>query len=203
MIEKISMDEGNQTPGQFYDLPSNQKGSQKSPFLILVVIMIIGILLFAGYSVLKSRGKKETTTVVPNHTPTPTLTATPTPTINPSVTIKITPTTKASPTISKNTTGGATNNDRSTITVEILNGSGAPGAANKAKTILTGLGYKVVNTGNADSFNYEKTVIQVKSTKSNLLPLLKKDLSSTYTIGDASSSLANSTAGARIIIGKQ
>src|SRR3990167_9003906 len=85
---------------------------------------------------------------------------------------------------------------------EFQNGSGEAGVAGKAAGILKDLGY-LASTGNADNFNYSNVTIQVKSTKSDYLALLKKDLSASYTIGSSSSDLsATSSADALVIIGK-
>ena len=97
----------------------------------------------------------------------------------------------------------ATGLDRSTLSVEVQNGSGVTGAASKGSDILKSFGYKVSAIGNADNENYENATIQVKSTKSNYLALLKKDLGFSYTVGTTSADLEpSSTADALVIIGK-
>jgi len=69
--------------------------------------------------------------------------------------------------------------------------------------VLKSFGYKITSTGNADNYNYENVTIQVKSTKSNFLALLKKDLGFSYTVGSASADLSSdSTSDALVIIGK-
>ena len=45
------------------------------------------------------------------------------------------------------------------VTVEILNGCGQPGAAAAAGALLAEAGFKVLNTANADSFSYQRTII--------------------------------------------
>ncbi len=44
-------------------------------------------------------------------------------------------------------------------TVEVRNGSGAIGAAGVAAEILSESGFKIADTGNADSFEYHTTLI--------------------------------------------
>ncbi|MEK7517575.1 MAG: LytR C-terminal domain-containing protein, partial [Patescibacteria group bacterium] len=96
----------------------------------------------------------------------------------------------------------ATDN-RSKLSVSIMNGSGETGAATKASDFLKGLGYNVVSVGNADREDYQNTKIQVKSNKSEFLSLLKNDLSKNYTIGETSSDLPESSPeDALVIIGK-
>lgn len=54
------------------------------------------------------------------------------------------------------------------IKVEVLNGSGLPGIAHRIAKELELQGFEIVNIGNADNFNYEKTKIVVCSKKINL-----------------------------------
>lgn len=44
-------------------------------------------------------------------------------------------------------------------TVEVLNGTASTGLASRTADLLRGFGYDVINIGNADSFDYEKTEI--------------------------------------------
>ena len=53
--------------------------------------------------------------------------------------------------------------DVSKYTVEVLNGSGAIGAASGAKDVLTKAKFNVVKTGNAGRYDYKSTVIQAKA----------------------------------------
>lgn len=114
--------------------------------------------------------------------------------------------TKANPTAAeKQTTSSvdsATGLDRAGLTVDILNGSGVSGAASKMSSFLKDLGYSIGSTGNADNFDYTNVTIQVKSGMSKYLPLLKKDIGSSYTVGDTNTALASGSADAVIIIGK-
>ena len=75
--------------------------------------------------------------------------ATPTPTSSP------TPTTAATPVPEPV--------DVSEYSVQVLNGSGAIGAASAGENILTQAGFEVVAAGNAANYNFETTVIQAKS----------------------------------------
>jgi LCP family protein required for cell wall assembly len=47
----------------------------------------------------------------------------------------------------------------SSVTIEVLNGSGVPGAADDAAYRLSGRGYKVVNGGNAPNFNFFESAV--------------------------------------------
>ena len=60
--------------------------------------------------------------------------------------------------------------------VEILNGSGEPGVAAAAGEALKQQGFEVTRQENADSFDYEKTVIEFKSGKKGTAELAKSVL---------------------------
>lgn len=115
--------------------------------------------------------------------------AKPTPTVTPTIAPTASPTPQA---------------DRSKLKVEILNGSGKAGVASTMKTVLEGKGYVVAGTGNAQNYDYAKTEIQVKAEQSVYLPVLQADLSGSYSIGSASSTLKSSLPyDAVVIVGKE
>lgn len=67
--------------------------------------------------------------------------------------------------------------------VQVLNGSGKIGEANKAKALLVKAGFKVSDTGNAATFDFTDTIIQVSnSVPSEVLDNLKSALSSAYSV---------------------
>lgn len=218
MIQKDMEDESVSPIKQFYNISGSSNSSSPKRKIrlsrILITILIIFVLGGTGFAITQAfknsnQKKIERSTIAPTPTTTPIPTETPSPTpdvsITPSPSAKITPSTKISPSPSgKITPSAGTTATQGKLTVEVLNGSGTAGAGKKAANILTGLGYTVSSTGNADNFDYTNTVIQVKSTKSASLAQLKKDLSGTYTIGTATSDLPASTAtDARVIVGKQ
>lgn len=93
--------------------------------------------------------------------------------------------------------------NRAELSVAVENGSGVVGAAGKAANILKSLGYKVASTSNADNYDYKDITLKVKSGASEYLTLLKKDLSTDYTIGTTGTDLsASASADALVIIGK-
>lgn len=69
---------------------------------------------------------------------------------------------------------------RDGLKIQVLNGSGISGAAGKAKTLLEGLGYTSVDTGNALSSNFVKTEVAYKESAKEYLDLIIKDLSKEY-----------------------
>ena len=193
-------DSSTQSPISQFNYQSPQSGGKSKKFLKLIIFAIIVIGLIWGIQKLFFGGSKEEKTVAITPTPTeyqfPTDTPAPSPTgaLEPTVT----PTSKA-----VNPVDSATGLDRSTLSVEVQNGSGETGVASKGSDVLKGFGYKVIGTGNADNFDYQNTTIKVKSTKTNFLSLLKKDLGFSYTVGSTSADLASSsTADALVIVGK-
>ncbi|MGI5826423.1 MAG: LytR C-terminal domain-containing protein [Patescibacteria group bacterium] len=77
--------------------------------------------------------------------------------------------------------------ERSELKIKILNGSGVSGLAGKAKDLLEDKGYGEIATGNADSFDYEETTVQIKEEKNLFLDLLIEDLSEDYLVSTDSS----------------
>ncbi len=93
------------------------------------------------------------------------------------------------------------NLDKSKLSITVLNGSGKVGVASAMQTILENDGYTVSSIGNADNYNYTETEIHVSPDNQDYLPLLKKDLSGSYTIGTADTNYSGS--GAEVIVGAQ
>lgn len=65
---------------------------------------------------------------------------------------------------------------KSELKIQVLNGSGTAGKASELKTILSKKGYQEIITGNADSYDYTLTEIQVKKSKSQAATMIKEDL---------------------------
>ena len=201
-----------ETPSEFsrsrrsylYDTPKNGGNSKKIFIIVGIIILLLGIggTIFA----LKNSGKKAEIAITPTPTQEPIPTDTPSPTPEESGTP--TPTKKATPTPSKKVTPTPSKTadksglDRSLLSIAVKNGGGVPGAGSKMSDKLKALGYNVTGAGNADNFDYEKTVIQVKATKKEYLDQLKKDLGSDYTLGTTSATLTGSSADAIVIVGK-
>ena len=193
-------DSSTQSPVSQFNYQSPEPPGRSKKFLKLIIFAIIVIGLIWGIQKLFFGASREEKKVAITPTPTeyqfPTDTPSPSPTgaLEPTVT----PTAKA-----VNPVDSPTGLDRSTLSVEVQNGSGEAGAASKGADVLKSFGYKVIGTGNADNFDYQDTTIKVKSTKINFLSLLKKDLGFSYTVGSTSADLASSsTADALVIIGK-
>lgn len=191
-----------QPPASQFNYSSPQPAGKSKKFLKLIIFAIILVALIFGVQKLFFGGSEEKKPVEITPTPTeyqfPTDTPAPSPTIEPEEKPTAAPTAKA-----VNPIDSATGLDRSTLSVEVQNGSGETGVASKGSDILKSFGYKVASIGNADNENYENTTIKVKSTKTNFLALLKKDLGFSYTVGSSSADLSSSsTSDALVIIGK-
>jgi hypothetical protein len=93
--------------------------------------------------------------------------------------------------------------DKELITIQVLNGSGTPGAAGTMQTFLEEKGYTVSDTGNAEEYLFEETEIHVKPSKEAYLAVLEDELSQSYTVGTLKATLSeDETYDVRIIVGK-
>jgi hypothetical protein len=78
--------------------------------------------------------------------------------------------------------------------ISVMNGSGTPGQAGVVKDLLVTAGFKVSGTGNADSYDFTKTVIKAKAdVPEAFLTQLSTALSKSYVL-DTNQSLATSSA---------
>ncbi len=91
---------------------------------------------------------------------------------------------------------------RSDLKIKILNGSGTAGKAGDVKTILKDKGYGEILTGNADSFDYATTELELKKTVQDAASLLKTDLSAYVSNMKISDLSATDAADVVIIVGK-
>ncbi|MCL5434791.1 MAG: LytR C-terminal domain-containing protein [Patescibacteria group bacterium] len=202
------MQKSNMEENQFQEIsrtftPGRPKKSlpKKTVVLIVVVVLIILAFLFVKLSGKSAKQSTSTASTTPSATEIPMQTGTPIP--SSSETPTPTPTASPTPKPSVNPVDKATGLDRSKLSVTIQNGSGQAGVAGTASDYLTGLGYNVFSTGNADNYNYTNVFIKVKAGKSDFLSLLKKDLGFKYTIGTNSADLSDSSSeDALVIIGK-
>lgn len=92
--------------------------------------------------------------------------------------------------------------DKSEWFLEVLNGSGISGAAKKSAEKLAGAGFKVIKIGNADKSNYPQTEVFIAKNHLDQTALLMKELDQVLNEATFSGELKDSTASAKIIIGK-
>jgi hypothetical protein len=92
--------------------------------------------------------------------------------------------------------------DKSKLALQILNGNGEAGASAKMADFLKTKGYAQFEMGNAETFDFETTEINVK--KNGVFLILKKDLEKNYQISSSSATLlSNDKYDTTIIIGKK
>jgi len=117
----------------------SEKGSKAKIFIVIIVIAIILGIIAGGFYYYRS--KVSSTPEKPTQPSTSTETVvTPEPTEEP-VTEEI---------------------DFSEYSVSILNGSGVPGEAGNAESLLSDLEFSSIDTGNAESYDYENTEVSLK-----------------------------------------
>jgi hypothetical protein len=107
--------------------------------VVLIFIVIIVILGFATWYLISRREDKVD---VVNDLPTPTISSqspTPLPTEAPAV-------------------------KKDTLKIRVLNGTGIVGEAGKLESVLKGMGYGSIVTGNADNYNYVTTKVSFSKT---------------------------------------
>lgn len=154
--------------------------SSRRSIMMWAIVIVVASLIAGGIILAVSGGSVVLPTLM--STPTPTVTSTPVPTPTPDVSAL----------------------DRSTLAVQVLNGSGTPGVAGTMKEFLEEKGYTVKNTGNAQTYDYETTQIFVKAKSKAYLTLLEEDLKESYVLGSSSSTLEDDvTYDVRIIVGKE
>lgn len=190
-----------QSPISQFNYASPEVPKKPKKFIYVIIFLVIIVLFFLFRNLFSGSSKQKPVPVItpaPTEFQFPTNTPAVSPTTTPAVSPTVTPTAK-----SINPVDASTGLDRSTLSIEVQNGSGVTGAAKAAADVLKGFGYKISATGNANNNDYVNATIQVKSTKSNFLALLKKDLGFSYTVGSASADLsADFTSDALVIIGK-
>lgn len=72
--------------------------------------------------------------------------------------------------------------DRAEIAIQILNGSGVPGAAGDVADLLTAENYDDIDTGNASSFDYDTTEVRVAAGNQALFADIESILEVSYEI---------------------
>jgi len=155
---------------------------KKSPVagVLLWAIGVIGVVVAIGAIIIAtSRGSITMPTIGAKPTPTPTVAPMPTATPTPVV-------------------------DKTTLNIQVLNGSGIAGEANKMKALLEEKGYTVEGTGNAKSYEYEQTEIQVTADNEAFINILTADLTGSYVVGSTAATLKSSLPyNAVVIVGKE
>lgn len=160
----------------------NEKGrgpGGKIIALIIIVLLILGAVV--GGVLFFQKGVSEPITEEANVSSTPTPTTTPEPDVEEEI-------------------------DLTKVTMSILNGSGIAGEAGKVKDLLSGVGFtdENIETGNADSYNYEGITLSIKENLSeDIVEEIDKALSDDYDVEVSEDKLQeDSTYDVVIIVGK-
>lgn len=104
----------------------------------------------------------------------------------------VTPTASATPSFS-----------RADWTLEVLNGTSTLGAAKRLADQLKALGFKIVKISNADKKTYTENKLLVTKSLIDQADQLIHDLKGTFKVASVSAELEDSTASARLILGKE
>lgn len=155
--------------------PGSQIRNGPSPLIILIPgVLLLGALLGGIYFYQKNINS------IPEPSPTPVSTITPTvtPSASPSAKLILTK-----------------------YPVNVQNGSGIPGVAGDAKSLLTKAGFSVSGTGNADNYDYTDTIIKVKSgVPAEFISKLTTTLSGIYKVSSESKTLPDSSKDEVVVI---
>lgn len=148
-----------QREDQYFQYPNSPR--RRIPYLLIAGILLglIGIAVIAKVVLFKGSSSESTPSaadILIESSPTPT------------------PSPAASPQIA------ATDVDKTSLKMQILNGSGVTGAAGKVAEVLKKAGYKNIDTANAATYDAQGIKIQVKDGKTSLGELIKKDLADDY-----------------------
>lgn len=138
-------------------------------FLAAGVLVVAGIIIGGIILYRRSQSQETGVAVIPSESTSAEEEVTPIPTVEPTPTVEL---------------------DRTEVSIKILNGTGIPGAAGEMAEVLEAAGWQGIKTGNADSYDYEQSVIQIKESKKDYLSLLVADLSSDYSISEETEVLA-------------
>lgn len=178
LVDELFQKKSPRHSGVVPEISVHHTPSKRRPIIIWAIILVVASLVAGGIIFAVSGRAGSFLPSSPPSTPTPTSSPTPTPDL--------------------------TRLDRSTLKVQVLNGSGVVGAAGTMKDILEEKGYTVDNTGNADNYDYETTQILVKPEKEAFIAFLTEDLKESYSLGTSEATLEeNVPYDVRIIVGKE
>ena len=144
-----------------------------------ISILVASLLITMGIVLTVSKGGNLLTLLPTKATPTPEPTAIPTATATPTPVI-----------------------NRDKLKIKVLNGGGVKGKATEVKDFLKEKGYGDIITGNANSFDIEKSKIEYRPEGKNLGSLFKSDLVSLIEVAETSEMESSTSADIIFTIGK-
>jgi len=178
------------------DFSPTPKKSRTGLILLIIVLLALAGGAYYYFSTQSKKTQKQvaiTPTAEPTAQPTDTPTATPSGAIKPTVTTAVTPTTRP-------TTGEV--KKATELNLQVLNGSGTVGVAGEVRDYLAGKGYKNIDTGNADNFDYKNLTIKIKTSRQEFLTEIQTALKEKYTISDSATLSTSSPYDVVVIVGK-
>jgi hypothetical protein len=173
-------------PHSKYVDKEHKKGNLKALlFLTLLSALVVGFVSGGVYVYVSGIGKFPDPELQVNNETIGNVTATPT----------LAPAGTPAPVVEENV-------DVSTLSVNILNGSGISGEAGRARAVIEGAGFKVGSVGNATKYDYKETVVQVKaSVKSTAYDKLVEALEEKYVVEKGDNLAANGSFDILITVG--
>lgn len=187
--------------GQKHRAEAEQKTHHKAGFpwgkllLWLLVLAVAGTLLYRNWSLLyhlvfPEQNQAVTDTSLDNYTSTSSSTT--------DSTASSTATTTTTAPVA--TTAPAATTDK-TFRIEVLNGNGIAGSADKVSDTLTAAGFTVSKVANARSFSYASTYIYYKTGKEASAALIKAALPTRTTIEKLSDSVTGTLYDVVVVVG--
>jgi hypothetical protein len=177
----------NATVNDFFSEEESGGGAGKKIFFVFLLALVIGALIVGGYFFLQSRKTQ------PEEKPTPTTAPIVSPEASPSASVED----------GKESTQSATESELAEYAVQVLNGSGISGEAGVVKDLLVEAGFKDVATGNADSYDYTSTEVQVKKDVPNSVFTAIKDALSDYVVTEGNALSDNAKYDVVVIVGSE
>ncbi len=155
-------------------------------YYIIPIGLLLGFLLFAANFYLKQNGF-----TLPELPTLDQLNTQPTPTA------QVMPTTTPTPTAEP-----FKDEDKKTVRISVLNGSGVAGAAGDAATVLKDAGFTTVTTGNAESYDQVGLSIQYRAGEKGAADAVRQALSANYTVESIEEEDVSANADVVVIIGR-
>jgi len=172
-------------PDTSKEVERKSKSGLKVVIIIVVVLAVLGIIAGGVFYYQAGFNKKDKT--LPNE-----------PEQNQNQELKI------SPTITETPEPTLEEIDLSELSVNILNGSGITGEAGRVNELLTKLNFKEIETGNADSYDYTTTFVNLKQSIPNtVFDKISEALGDDYTVEKDSVLEDSSEYDIEIIVGSQ
>ncbi len=98
---------------------------------------------------------------------------------------------RVTPTVEPTATPSVVAFERSSLAVQVLNGSGTAGVAGDMQTFLEEQGYENIEVGNAEDFDYENITILIKPEYEDSIDEIMSDFEGEYAVNSKTETLAD------------